>query len=176
VVAALLAVILFMTTLSTAMFSTSVKAAVYGPKYYYLSIERQNMKDLFKNFKQNYIKNNLAEYSFDLAANAKMTGDLISTDESLKSAADLLANLDITAKYNANLKDIDNQYYTASFAAKLKGSSLGGIDIKTADNKALISFPDLSEKNLGVEVSDESNKFLKAFLDDDKAFEEVFGI
>jgi hypothetical protein len=176
IVAAMLAVMLLTTTLSTALLSTSVKAAVYGPKFYYLSIEKQNLKDYLNNFKEDYIEKYQSEYSYDVTATAKMTGDFISTDDSLKLAADCLSGMEINARYNANTKDLEDQYYTASFTANLKGSSLGGIDVKSADNKALISFPGLSEKNIGMEVSKESNKYLKAFLDDDEAFEEIFGI
>lgn len=174
--ALVVALLMFSSIVTASLFSTSVKAAIYGAKYYYLSIERQNFKDAIKDLKQSYKQNYMSEYSYDYTFNSKLTGDFINSDDSLKKFADFLSGFEINAKYNANDTNPDDLYSTGLLTAKLKGTGLGGLDMKLADNQAILSFPDLSGKTIGVKATTTINEYIKAFLDDDKAFKDIFGI
>ncbi len=169
--------------MSLFLFSTDVKAAVYGPKYFYLSIERQNLKKALNDLKQTYVAQNLSEYSYSGSIDAELKGEFFQSDESLKKLADFLTKLDLSFNYNMNSKDTNDIFYTSSLSTKYDGKELGGIDAKYADEKAIITLPGLTDKAIGIDagssdvVSSISKLFNKALLEDDEeAFQELFGL
>jgi hypothetical protein len=157
------------------LFRTNVQAAIFGTKNYYLSLERDNFKDLTKTYKDNY-KEKLSRLSYACKVNAKLDGDLMKSDPVMTQIADYISKTELNINYNANNRDLKNTFYTALFSTKYDGKKLLDVDIKSADNKTLIAFPELTEKTLGIEGYANSYKFTEAFLGDDKAFEELFGI
>ncbi len=159
------------------LFSTSVKAAVLGSKYYYLSLERDNFKDLKQQFINDFKGNKLSEFSYDCKVNAKIDGDQMKTDPEMALIADYISKFELNLKYNANNKDLRNSYYTSLICAKYEGKEFANVDIKSADNKTLVAFPGLTEKTLGIESYNTMYiKYIEAYLGDDKAFQEVFGL
>lgn len=165
--------------MSLFLFSTEVKAAIFGPKYFYLSIERQNYKKAVKELKDKYSEKNLMEYSYAGSINAMLTGDLVNSNEDMKKVADILSKFKLNFKYNANGKNSDDIFYTSSFDADFGQKKLLDVDVKYADNKALIAFPEMTDKIIGFENSNiaASSKYTKAILEEDEiAFEEVFGL
>jgi len=170
------ALLIFSMTLTLFLFSTTVKAAILGPKYYYLSVEKNNFKGLetkYKDFlKQNYLK----ESSYACKANAMIGGDIVKSDPSIQKVADFFSKFELGINYNTNYKDLKDGFYTALLSAKYDGKPLGSVDIKSADNKTLIAFPELTEKTFGIESTDVSTTFYEALLGDDQAFKKLFGI
>lgn len=170
------ALLIFSMTITMFFFSTTVKAAVLGPKYYYLSIEKDNMKDLEGKFKD-FIRNNyMQEAGYEGKASAAIGGDIVKSDSSVKEVADFLSKLEIGFNYNMNYKDLEDRYYAALISAKYDGKSLGSLDIKSADNKTLIAFPELTQKIISMEESSVSVMAYEALLGDDLAFKKLFGI
>jgi len=153
-----------------------VHASILGEKYYYLLLERDNLKDLKKKYKDSYIKKYLSEYSYAYKVNAKLDGDLMKSDPIMKQIADYISKIELNINYNANTKDLKDTYLTSLISTKYDGKKFAEIDIKSANNKMQVSFPGLTEKKLGIESSSKSIRFTEAFLGDDKAFEELFGL
>ncbi len=173
--------VFLITSLMTTMFlsGTTVRAAVFGSKYFYLYLEKDNLKELQKKYREYYKERYLNESSYECKANAKLDGDFIKYDEEMKTIADYLSRFEFNVKYNLNNKDLDNSYYSLFLGAKYDNKDFVDMDIKAADQKALISFPSLTEKVLGIDNTSTyklSDKYVKAFLEDDKAFEELFGV
>jgi hypothetical protein len=168
--------LIFSMTITMFFFSTTVKAAVLGPKYYYLSIEKDNMKDLEEKCKD-FIRNNyMKEAGYECKASATIGGDILKSDSSAKEAADFLSKFEVGFNYNVNYKDLKDGYYAALISAKYDGKPLGSLDIKSADNKTLISFPELTQKTISMEESKASKMAYEALLGDDQAFKQLFGI
>lgn len=177
---ALIAVFL-VTSLMTTLFlsETSIKASVFGSKNFYLYLEKDNMKDLEKKYKDYYKENYLSERSYECKASAKLDGDLMKNDEEMKTVADYLSKFEFNYNYSFNNKDLKDSYYTLFLGAKYANKDFADIDIKSADKKAIITFPGLTDKALGIDNTSTyeiSANLVNAFLDDDKAFEEIFGV
>lgn len=170
------ALLIFSMTITLFFFSTTVKADILGPKYYYLSIEKDNIKDFETKYKDAIKQKYLNEYSYECKAKATIGGDIVKSDSSVQEVADFLSKFEFGVNYNVNYKDIKDGYYTALFTTKYDGKPLGNIDIKSADNKTLIAFPELTEKTVGIENSSASTLFYEASLGDDQAFKKLFGI
>lgn len=165
--------------MSLFLFSTDVKAAIFGPKYYYLSIERQNYRKAVKELKDKYLEKNFSEYSYAGSLNAMLTGDFVNADEDMKKISEILSKLKLNFKYNTNGKNSEDIFFTSSFSADFAEKKLFAVDVKSADNKALIAFPGMTDKTIGYETPKAATtlKYNKAiFEDDEKAFEEVFGL
>ena len=177
---AIIAVFLI-TSLMTTMFlsGTTVRASVFGSKYFYIYLEKDNLKDLKKKYREYYKETYLNESSYECKANAKLDGDLVKYDEEMKTIEDYLSRFELNVKYNLNNKDLDNSYYSLFLGAKYDNKDFVDMDIKADNKKALISFPSLTEKVLGIDNTSTyklSSNYVKAFLEDDKAFEELFGV
>jgi len=154
------------------IFSTDVQAAIFGTKNYYLALEKYNFNKLEKAFKDSRLK----ELSCAYKINAKLDGDLMQSDPIMKEIADYLPKFELDINYNANSRDLKDVFYKSLISTKYDGKKLVDIDIKSADDKTLIAFPNLTDKTIGIETSNISSKFNQAFLGDDQAFEEVFGL
>lgn len=168
----------FSMVLSMFMFSIPVKAAILGPKIYYLSVEKSNFKKLESDFREKMKKSYSREASYAWKSNIAIGGDAVKSDPDMQKFADLFSKFEFAAKYNINYNfpDIRNGYYEALFSAKYDSKPLIDTDIKSADKKAVISFPGLTEKTLGMEIQDISYTMNEALLGDDLAFKKVFGI
>ncbi|QNU66834.1 hypothetical protein EHE19_018705 [Ruminiclostridium herbifermentans] len=158
---------------------TNVKASVFGSKNYYLYLEKNNLKDLKKKYKDYYIENYLSERSYECKASAKLDGDLMKYDEEMKMISDYLSKFELNCKYNVNYKDLKDSYFTLFLGAKYDNKDFADLDIKSAGNKEIITFPSLIDKAIGIDNSSTyeiSTNLINAFLYDDKAFEEIFGL
>ncbi|PYG87134.1 hypothetical protein LY28_02268 [Ruminiclostridium sufflavum DSM 19573] len=176
-----LTAVFLITSMVTVLFfsGVNVKAYVFGSKYYYLYLERDNLKELKNTYKEYYKEKNLSENSYECSAKAKLDGDLMKYDEEMKTAADYLCKLNFNIKYNSNNKDLKNRYYTLYLGADYNNKEFVDIDIKSADDKLIIALPSLTEKTVGMdypETTAMTADFINAFLDDDKAFEKIFGL
>lgn len=160
------------------MFSTDVKAAVYGPKYYYLSIEKQNIKKAFEKYKQNYLNTYFSEYSYSGELSAGLKGDFVTADEALKKLSDFLSTFELKYNFDMNAKDQANSYFTAGIQTKLAGRDFAAIGIKSADNNTIVSFPGMTEKMIGIKgTANKSENALKSILSgDEEAYKELFGL
>lgn len=167
--------IIFM-TISVLFSTTNVEAAIFGSKNYYLDIEKQNLKDIMKKYKDQYNEKNMIEASYDCKINTELKGDLFSSQPEMEVLASYLSRFEFLLKQNSNTKDLNNMYYTSLFSTNFDGKKVADIDIKSADNNTVISFPGLTDKSLLIKSSPAAMKFTQAFLGDDKAFKEVFGL
>lgn len=176
---ALIAVFLITSFMTTLLLSgIDVKASVLGPKYYYFYLEKQNLNDIKKKCMDYYKDKNLIESSYDSKASAKLDGDLMNNDEEMKQIAEYLSKLEFNVKYNQNNKDINDNYSTLYIGTKYDNKDFVDMDIKSADKKAVIKFPSLTEKSLGIDSTDiykSSAILINAYTGDDKAFKELFG-
>lgn len=173
--------LLLITSIMSTLFlcTTDIKAAVLESKYYYLYLEKNNLKDIKKDLKDYYKEKCFSESSYDYKASAKLDGDLIKYDEELKAIADYLSKFEFNMKYNFNSKDLKNIYYTLFLGTKYNNKDFVDIDIKSADKKMIISFPSLTEKVIGIEdtrLYELSANLTYALLYDNKAFEQLFGV
>ncbi len=177
---ALVAVFLVISLMTTLLLSeTSIKAAVLSSKYFYLYLEKDNFKEITKKYKEYYKENYLSERSYEYKASAKLDGDLMKYDEEMKTFADYLSKFEFKYNYNFNNKDVKDSYYSLFLGAKYDNKDFVDVDIKSADKKAIITFPSLTDKALGIDNTSTyeiSANFINAFLDDDKAFKELFGV
>lgn len=158
------------------LFRTNVEASILGAKYYYLALEKDNFKKIKNKLKANYVEKNLIDFSYACKLNAELVGDVLYSEPDIKTLADYISKFDLSINYNGSSKNMNDVYYTSLISTKYDGKKLLDVDVKSADNKAIIAFPELTDKTMGIETSNKSLKFTQAFLDDDKAFEEIFGI
>jgi hypothetical protein len=153
---------------------TDVRAAVLGTKNYYLVLEKQNIKKLKDNLKENYLENVKSNFSYSGKVNAKLSGDLISSDKEMTSFADLLSKFEFNFNYDRNNQNADDRFFTALFGFGYDDKKIADIDIKSADKKTILAFPELTDKTISFDSKDSVN-YTDALVDDE-AFEEVFGL
>ncbi|MHB8064537.1 MAG: hypothetical protein ACYDG2_18205 [Ruminiclostridium sp.] len=154
------------------LFRTNVQAAIFGTKYYYLALEKDNLDQLKKDFKDNRIQ----ALTSALKLNAELDGDFIDSDKETKTIADYLSKFELLVNYSANNKSFRDVYYTSLLSAKYDGKKLADVDIKSADDKTLIAFPGLTDKTVGIETSKMASRLNLAFQGDENAFKESFGV